>query len=76
MTFTYLFGPRVSLRRSRFVPYAQALFGGARLSTSFVDPTTGIASTAQNGFAAAFGGGVDVRLGDRVTVKPRFKWNT
>ena len=28
-TFSYLFGPRLNLRKSRFVPYVQFLFGGA-----------------------------------------------
>ena len=29
-TFSYLFGPRLSLRKSaRFTPYVQTLFGGA-----------------------------------------------
>jgi hypothetical protein len=68
-TFTYLFGPRVSFRRSRFIPYAQALFGGARQWNSFVDPTTG-PSTSQNGFAAAVGGGLDIRMRDHILVKP------
>ena len=32
-TFTYLLGPRLSLRKtSRFTPYVQALFGGAHVS--------------------------------------------
>lgn len=30
--FTYLFGPRVSLRRGRITPFVQALFGGAHTS--------------------------------------------
>lgn len=68
-TFTYLFGPRVTLRRSRVMPYAQVLFGGARQWTSFVDPTT-LASAPENGFAAAFGGGMDVRVKDHILVKP------
>ena len=68
-TFTYLFGPRVNWRMSRITPYAQALFGGARVSTSLTDPVTGNAF-AENGFAMAYGGGVDVRLTNHVYVKP------
>jgi opacity protein-like surface antigen len=69
-TFSYLFGPRLSLRKSsRFTPYVQALVGGARVSTSLVDVNTGN-SIVQNGFAAAFGGGLDVRLTDHLAVKP------
>ncbi|MEO8658184.1 MAG: hypothetical protein ABI693_06925 [Bryobacteraceae bacterium] len=69
-TFTYLFGPRVSLRRSRITPYAQALFGGARQWTSFVNPTTLAYNPPGNGFAAAFGGGMDIRVRDHILVKP------
>ena len=68
-TFTYLFGPRVSLRKSRVTPYFQALFGGARQWTSFADPVTGL-TTPHNGFAAAFGGGLDVRVKEHILVKP------
>lgn len=69
-TFSYLFGPRLSLRKSsKFTPYIQALVGGDRVSTSLVDATTGN-TQVQNDIAAAFGGGLDVRLTDRVAVKP------
>ena len=69
-TFTYLFGPRVSFRKSsRFTPYVQALFGGARVSTDLLDVNTGNSFT-QNGFAAAYGGGLDVRLTKHLDVKP------
>lgn len=68
-TFTYLFGPRVSIRKSRATPYVQSLFGGARQWTSFADPVTGL-TPPHNGFAAAFGGGLDVRLKDHILVKP------
>ncbi|MDP8990446.1 MAG: outer membrane beta-barrel protein [Acidobacteriota bacterium] len=69
-TFSYLFGPRLSLRKSsKFTPYVQALFGGDRVSTSLVNANTG-SSIVQNGFAAAFGGGLDVRLTDHLAVKP------
>ena len=54
---------------SRFTPYVQALFGGAHVSTSLLDPNTGNSFT-QNGFAAAFGGGLDFRLTDHIAVKP------
>jgi|SRR5882724_2959799 len=68
-TFTYLFGPRLNLRRSRVTPYIQALFGGAHVSSSLVDPNTG-AAVSENGFAAAFGGGLDVRVSNHFAVKP------
>ena len=68
-TFTYLFGPRLNLRMSKVNPYVQTLFGGARQWTGFFDTTSG-SSTPHNGFAAAFGGGMDVRISDHLRVKP------
>jgi hypothetical protein len=64
-TFTYLFGPRFNWRKSRLVPYAQFLFGGAdrRFNGS-------PASTTQNGFATAAGGGVDIAVTKHTAVKP------
>jgi outer membrane protein OmpA-like peptidoglycan-associated protein len=54
---TYLFGPRLNLRRfDHFVPFVEALFGGAHGSSEL----TGTQS--QSAFALAVGGGVDVVL--------------
>jgi hypothetical protein len=54
---TYLFGPRLNLRRfDHFVPFAEILFGAAHASSQM----TGTA--AQGSFAMAVGGGVDVVL--------------
>lgn len=68
-TFSYLFGPRLNLRKSKVTPYVQALFGGAHVSTSLVDANTGSA-LSENGFAMAFGGGLDVRVSKHLAVKP------
>jgi hypothetical protein len=52
---TYLFGPRLNLRRfDHFVPFAEFLVGGAKAGGE----VTG--SNSQNDFALAAGGGVDV----------------
>jgi Outer membrane protein beta-barrel domain/Bacterial Ig domain len=54
---TYLFGPRLNLRRfDHFVPFAEALFGGAHGSPEL----TG--DNSQTAFALVVGGGVDVVL--------------
>jgi outer membrane immunogenic protein len=63
---TYLFGPRVSYRRfERITPFAQTLFGVAHASGSGF----GVTST-DNAFAASFGGGVDVKLSHRFSIRP------
>jgi outer membrane immunogenic protein len=70
-SFEYLFGPRINLRYSRFNPYVQALFGGERFSNGWnpgaFDPRT---FSSQNNFAMAFGGGLNVRVNDRLAVRP------
>ncbi len=54
---TYLFGPRLNWRRfDHFVPFAEALFGGAHGSAEL----TG--DNPQSAFAMAIGGGIDVVL--------------
>jgi len=54
---TYLFGPRLNLRRfDHFVPFGEVLFGAARGSSQL----TG--DQSQSAFALAVGGGVDVVL--------------
>lgn len=69
-TFTYLFGPRFNLRHwSRITPYVQALFGGARVSATTNFGTTR-ASSDQNGFASAAGGGVDIAVTHHIAIKP------
>lgn len=62
-TFTYLFGPQLAANRSgRVSPFAHILVGGGRVS--FED------SGASSGFAVALGGGVDVKLNDKVSIRP------
>lgn len=63
--YTYLFGPRVSFRKSsRVTPFAQALLGGGRLTGS----SSGV-NAGENGFAMALGGGVDVSLGSHFAIR-------
>jgi hypothetical protein len=64
-TVTYLFGPRLNWRKGRFTPYTQFLVGGAHGSSNTAQVTTG-----QNAFAAAFGGGLDIALTHRISLKP------
>jgi opacity protein-like surface antigen len=64
--FTYLFGPRLTYRASgKFEPFAEALFGGARLT---ITPSGGT-SASQNGFALAVGGGADYKVTRSVAIR-------
>ena len=84
-SFTYLFGPRVSLgrHRKRIDPYLHILFGGQDAHTSIgqssvlvVNPlitttlSNGRYQASQNTFAMAVGGGLDIRLSKRFTLRP------
>ena len=56
---TYLFGPRLNLRRfDYFVPFAEFLVGASRAGLELTGSSTG----NQSAFALAAGGGVDVVL--------------
>jgi len=60
-TVSYLFGPRLNLRRfDYFVPFAEFLLGGSHGGSPL------IGSGSQNSFATATGGGVDMILNKNV----------
>jgi opacity protein-like surface antigen len=55
--YTYVFGPRFTLRRERFNVFTHALFGGAHA----IDRVGGV-SSSDNAFAMTLGGGLDLNL--------------
>jgi opacity protein-like surface antigen len=55
-TYTFLFGPRVSVSIRRFTPFAHALFGAGHVSDGDA------ASNSDTSFATAIGGGLDYKL--------------
>ncbi len=63
--YTYLFGPRFSYRHlGRFTPYGQTLFGAAHaLNGTYL-------LGKQTDFAMTLGGGLDVRLSRRFSLRP------
>ncbi len=68
--FTYLFGPRLSIRKyDRITPFAQVLFGGIHASEESVCPTCTASLPAENSFALTAGGGLDVRLRHRLAIR-------
>ena len=62
---TYLFGPRVSYRRSRITPFGQLLVGAAHVG----DSGLGFLASS-NSFAMSLGGGLDVRVSRRFSIRP------
>jgi opacity protein-like surface antigen len=73
-SYSYLFGPVVFKNVRRFRPFGHALFGGNTISTDlshvsvlgFRIPGLALTDTA---FAMAFGGGLDVRLTDQISLR-------
>ena len=60
-THSFLFGPRISYRNNEKVtPFAHVQFGAARVSG---------AGISENAFAMNFGGGVDVKISDKVAFR-------
>jgi opacity protein-like surface antigen len=72
-SFYFTAGPEFKLRNStRLTPFAHALFGGVASRAEFEISAPGIRvsdSTTRTGFAASFGGGVDIRLCQRVSLR-------
>ena len=67
-TYTYLVGPRLSLRNpSKLTPFAQALFGGSRV-------TVGSGGGSSNQFAYSVGGGVDIGLLPHLALRPQLDY--
>ncbi len=60
--FSYLFGPRFTLRKSdRWQPFGELLLGGAHSSGTFEPSSTG-GSGSFNSFSLVTGGGLDIHV--------------
>ena len=68
---TYLFGPRLNYRfgnDARHTLFGQALVGGAH-TNSRIPSVVRFPSSSENGFAGAFGGGLDVGVAKHVALR-------
>jgi hypothetical protein len=78
--FTYVFGPQVKVRTHGVQPFVQVLFGAAHANLygnafkSICAPVVGkcafSGAPADDAFAMAFGGGVDIPVGHVVSIRP------
>ena len=73
---SYLCGPRISLRRDRVTPFAQALFGGVHsgdITGSRSPPcqTAGSCTAlgSSNAFAMGLGGGLDIKASRHISIR-------
>jgi opacity protein-like surface antigen len=71
--FYFMAGPEIKWRnKTRVTPYAHALFGVARSTAEFSTASSVLTRTDSDtrvGFAAAFGGGLDIRLSKRFSIR-------
>jgi hypothetical protein len=71
--FTYMGGPQIRIPAHTFKPFAELLFGGAHSNTYanlFKASGAGGVAPSNNAFAMAVGGGVDIRLNKRISLRP------
>jgi hypothetical protein len=74
--FTYLFGPRLTFRNSsRFEPFAELNFGGARISLSCKSSASTCLNAAgggtytKNAFALTVGGGFQIKMSKKISIR-------
>jgi len=71
--YSYLFGPRLSYRKSEWVtPFAQVLFGGAHATEVNLSGCTGVGCTplsSENAFAMTAGGGLDIKVRRHIAIR-------
>jgi hypothetical protein len=70
--FTYMFGPQFSTYRPRVRYFGEALFGGANTNAYaniFKSANVKNLSAKNNGFAMAFGGGIDLRVAKHLALR-------
>jgi len=82
--YSYLFGPKLMVhKQSRISPFIETLFGGVHDTRSFTrpplpsqpiagttPPPSGKFGNSQDAFGMAIGGGMDVKLGRHVALRP------
>ena len=68
-TYTFLIGPRFSLRAGEVTPFAQVLIGGAHLTAGI-----GGFSTSVTPFAISAGGGLDLAISKHVALRPQLDY--
>ncbi len=78
--FTYLFGPQVKIRAHKVEPFVHTLFGAAH-SNEYVNAfkticqpiaggCSGKATPANDAFAMAIGGGIDIPVNKTISIRP------
>lgn len=68
-THSFLFGPRISIRRNkRVTPFVHALFGASHLRTRATEQGQTF-SFSDTSFGTVLGGGLDVRVNNHIAIR-------
>lgn len=65
---SFLFGPRLAFRGKKLTPFIYGLFGTTRFAESAVINGQRL-SAVSTGFSLAVGGGLDVKVNDRIAIR-------
>ena len=65
----FMFGPAFTFRQERVNPFVQVLVGFGRAAASGTADNVTVDAPSQTGFAGAFGGGVDIQVNERISVR-------
>ncbi len=72
----FMFGPHLAYRKSRYVPFGQALFGfnhtaeDLTVTCPLCGAAFGVPPPSTNTFSMALGGGIDIPVGHGFSVRP------
>jgi hypothetical protein len=71
-SYSYMVGPRFSYRSGKARAFAHVMLGGVYEKAKFSSVMIGVGSSSRtdNNFLLAFGGGLEVKINNRVFVRP------
>jgi len=67
---SFMFGPKFTMRSGRVTPFAQALFGFSSVKIEADEANEDALSYTEIDFSMAFGGGLDINVGEKVAIRP------
>jgi opacity protein-like surface antigen len=73
-TYTFLFGPQVSLPRGRFAPFARFLIGASHVTPQDFGGISENLFKSNNALSLGAGGGLDYSLNRRIAIRGQAEW--
>jgi len=73
-TYTFLFGPQVTLPLGRFAPFGRFMVGISHVTPQHYDGTTQTIFRSNNAFTLGTGGGLDFRVARHIAIRGQVDW--